>query len=188
LTAFAFHGDSRPVMSSQDKESELSYAYLHAVASSVGAACQQTTRTRDNLGIDATLSLVHDFGARAVFTDLGLNVQLKATTKLTATTASGTAYPLDIDEYDRLRQPTHLSPRLLVVLFLPADEREWLDVSVESLVIQRCAYWLSLQGAPESLNKTNRTVYFPPEHALTTEGLFDIFRRVAHREELRYAG
>jgi len=60
-------------MSPQDKESELSYAYFHAVASSVGAACQQTTRTRDNLGIDATLSLIHDFGARAVFTDLGLN-------------------------------------------------------------------------------------------------------------------
>jgi len=175
-------------MSPQDRESELSYAYLHAVASSAGAACQQTTRTHDNLGIDAALSLTHDFGARAVFTEMNLNVQLKATRKQTATTASGIAYPLEIDEYDRLRRPTHLSPRLLVVLFLPTDEREWLDVSVESLMIRRCAYWLSLQGAPESPNVTNKTVYFPAEHALTTEGLLDLFRRIAHREELRYAG
>ncbi len=43
-------------LSSNDIESELSYAYLHAVASKAGASLQSATRHQDNRGIDAMLT------------------------------------------------------------------------------------------------------------------------------------
>ena len=43
------------------------------------------------------------------------------------------------------------TPRLLVVLELPADESQWMTVTREELVLRRRAYWLSLQqGHDES--------------------------------------
>lgn len=68
-------------MTPQDIEAELSYAYLHAVASRAGVACQAVTRTHDNLGIDAMLCMAADFGEGAVLTEVALHIQLKATTK-----------------------------------------------------------------------------------------------------------
>ena len=171
-------------MRQQDVEAELSYAYLHAVASRAGIACQPTTRGHDNQGVDAILSIERDFGPKAALTEITINVQLKATTKQPTQTDAGLSYSLDVKEYNRLRRATQLPPRLLVVLFLPQRDQDWLIESVEQLVIRRCAYWLCLTGAPETTNTTERTIYVPPHQALTSASLLDVFRRVAHREEL----
>lgn len=46
-------------MTPQDIEASLSYAYLHAVASHTGVACQEANRAHDNLGIDASLNTIY---------------------------------------------------------------------------------------------------------------------------------
>ncbi|MFV8750260.1 DUF4365 domain-containing protein [Nannocystaceae bacterium ST9] len=173
-------------MQLNDIEAELSYAYLHAVASHAGVACQAAARTHDNLGIDATLTLVRDFGPKATLSRITLHVQLKATTKPPAVTNGRLAYFLKEIEYDRLRRGGALPPALLAVLFLPEDPSDWLSHSTERLALSRCAYWLSLSGAPASNNKTGQTVYFPPDQVLSPDGLQRLFERVAHREDLRY--
>ncbi|CAK0768443.1 hypothetical protein CCP3SC1AL1_4480001 [Gammaproteobacteria bacterium] len=43
-------------LSSNDIESELSYAYLHAVAAKAGVGCKIGSRHDDNAGIDAVLT------------------------------------------------------------------------------------------------------------------------------------
>jgi hypothetical protein len=175
-------------MPPRDIESELSYAYLHAVASSAGVACQVTTRSHDNLGIDAALSLSRDFGADAPLTDVTLHIQLKATVKPPSRQAGRLSYWLDdLGEYNRLRQSTAVPPRLLAVLFLPADPAEWLSHSTEALALRQCAYWLSLLGAPPTTNQAGQTVYFPEQQVISPEGLVALFSRVAHMQELRYA-
>jgi hypothetical protein len=45
-----------------DIKSELSYAYLHAVASRAGCECQVAGRHSDNQGIDAVVIGSGDFG------------------------------------------------------------------------------------------------------------------------------
>lgn len=177
------------MLSTNDIEAELSYAYLHAVASRAGIACQSATRGHDLLGIDATLTLVRDFGGSNPLTEISIHVQLKATTKPAAQTEHGWSYWLDdLREYDRLRAPRASSPpRLLVVLFLPRSHDEWLVHSVESLLLRRCAYWVSLVGAEESRNEHGQTIYLPASQELSPDGLLAIFRRLSMREELRYA-
>jgi len=176
-------------MQARDIESELSYAYLHAVASHAGVACQAATRSHDNLGIDATLSLVHDFGADAKLTEVTLHIQLKATVKRPTIDEGRLSYWLkSLDEYDRLRGNSALPPRLLAVLFLPDDPSEWLSHSNEVLTLRQCAYWLSLVDAPPTNNQSGQTVYFPVDQVLSPEGLQTLFRRVAQLEVLRYGG
>jgi len=174
-------------MTPQDVEASLSYAYLYAIASHAGVACQEANRAHDNLGIDACLSLRRDFGEPAVFTELSVHVQLKATVKPSIGRDGRMPYFLaNTVEYDRLRKPSALPPRLLGVLFLPPERTAWLSHDVEQLILRRCAYWVSLVGAPECDNVSGQTVYLPSSQALSPTGLIELFRRLACQEELRY--
>jgi hypothetical protein len=68
------------MLTDQNIEAELSYAYLHAVASRAGFACEYTTRHMDSAAVDA---IVREEGRfLATDSELGsfeLYVQLKAT-------------------------------------------------------------------------------------------------------------
>lgn len=173
-------------MTPQDIEAQLSYAYLHAVAAHAGIACQEANRAHDNQGIDATLSLRKDFGPGA-WDHISLHIQLKATTKQPARKRGRLSYFLDdLTEYDRLRKRSNLPPRFLAVLFLPPEHPQWLLHSAEQLVLCRCAYWVSLLGAPTSANDTGQTVHLPEAQLLSPTGLLALFERVAREEDLRY--
>jgi Domain of unknown function (DUF4365) len=178
------------MMTPGDIEAELSYAYLHAVAARAGVACQQATRTHDNLGIDACLSISKTFAGTRL-TDVSINMQLKATTKPPSERKrweGRLSYFLgDVDEYDRLRADTSVPLRFLAVLFLPEDPSQWLTHSPEQLALCRCAYWVNLVGAPTSTNDTGQTVYLPASQPLSPIGLLTLFDHVARREVPRYA-
>lgn len=174
-------------MTPQEIEAELSYAYLHAVASRAGVRCEQTGRSFDHTGIDAHLHATGDFGPAAKYQELALDVQLKATILPPSTRAGRLSYFLDdIGTYNRLGLMTVIPDRLLVVLFLPTDAQEWLRHTREQLVLKRCAYWVSLRGAPESENHSGQTVYPPSEQSFSPEGLREVFRRLAAEVELLY--
>jgi hypothetical protein len=173
-------------MTPQDIEAELSYAYLHAVAAKAAVACQYCSRTFDSTGVDAQLKVVRDFGPGAL-TELTVEVQLKATIRQPGERLNRLAYFLaDIGRYNRLRAETIVPPRVLVVLFLPEDAEEWLRHTDEQLVLKRCAYWVSLKGAPESANDSGQTIYIPRDQVFSPEGLTSMLARLAQEEDLRY--
>lgn len=168
-------------------ESELSYAYLHAVAAKAGMSCQVTDRHADKMGIDAIIRGCGEFGG--VLTDISLHVQLKATIKSTSTNAGKISFFInDLKQYDKYRRTTTNFPTILVVLFLPVDPDQWLVWTPQQLVLQRCAWWECLQGAPDSDNKSGQTVYLPEEQVFNPETLKGIFQRISCEEELRYHG
>jgi hypothetical protein len=49
-----------PKMPQNEIQSELSRAYIHAVVSRVGCACQWADRQTDNMGIDLTIRFKGD--------------------------------------------------------------------------------------------------------------------------------
>lgn len=68
-------------MTDLDIEAELSYAYLHAVASKVGVSCESSGRLEDKAGIDASLVARRSNPPPGGYlSEVTLNVQLKATT------------------------------------------------------------------------------------------------------------
>lgn len=168
-------------------EAELSYAYLHAVAVRGGFACAYADRHLDSAGVDA---VVREDGRRlatdSILTSFSVEIQLKATFQQPLEQQAHFSYSLTVPQYDKLRNNHVQAPRLLVVLYLPEDAAEWLRHSEDGLVAKRCAYWLSLRGAPDSANPKHQTVYVPRKQRLSVEGLTDLMSRFSRREVILY--
>jgi len=108
-------------------ESELRYAYLHAVASKAGICCQATGRHEDNAGVDDRLVGWGPFPNGGWRQEVDLKIQLKATIKQPATVNESLSYSLSgISRYDDLRSATLATSRLLDVLFLPDKAESWI--------------------------------------------------------------
>ncbi|MBK8531093.1 MAG: DUF4365 domain-containing protein [Flavobacteriales bacterium] len=162
-------------------ESELSYAYLHAVASQAGMACSPAGRHEDNNGIDAHVTAWEPFTNGGYLTEVNLNIQLKATYVAPTETATHFSFSLrGIQRYDDLRTPTVNFPRFLVVLYLPPTDTDWLVHSVDELILKRCAYWVSLRNAPAVVGQTSTTVYLPKAQVFSPDQLRNLAAELSH--------
>jgi hypothetical protein len=175
------------MLTEQNIEAELSYAYLHAVASRGGFACECSLRHLDDAGIDA---VVREDGRRlagdSFLTSFELHVQLKATYQPPPEIEGRFSYSLSVPRYDKLRNPRVNSPRILAVLYLPENAEEWLCHSEDALIAKRCVYWVSLRNAPESANPKHQTVYVPRAQVLSVAALTQLMTRFSRREEIHY--
>jgi hypothetical protein len=170
-----------------DIESELSYAYLHAVASRSGASCVVAGRHLDNRGVDALLTLWAPFEGGGPLTEVSIHVQLKATLQHGADDGASLSYFLEEPkQYDALRSETVATQRVLVVLFLPRDQGDWLHHTPEQLILRRCAYWQSLRGAPVTTNTSGVTVKLPKAQMFTPEALRGLAARLSRFDFPRY--
>lgn len=176
-------------LSFQDIESELSYAYLHAVAAAAQVSCEMQGRHMDNAGVDARLTSWGPFPSGSLLQEVDVNIQLKATSQQPVTVGSALSYSLaGIKRYDDLRSTNLFTPRILVVLFLPADPADWLELTADALLLRRCAHWVSLRGAPSSSNTTAQTIYLPDSQRFDRAGLQSIMSACANCQPLTYAG
>ena len=161
-------------MLSADIESELSYAYLHAVAAKAGMSCTVTGRHEDNHGCDAHLNY---FGktAHPYFTDVQLDIQLKATINAQGNYPNHHSYFIQgKSRYDNLRKKAGRIDKFLVVLFLPKEPEKWLSCGPDQLILMKSAYWVNLANAPESSNDSGQTVYLPKSNLLTPDALIQL--------------
>jgi hypothetical protein len=70
------------------------------------------------------------------------------------------------------------APRILVLVIVPADIGEWMNLSTEQLVLRRAACWVSLAGQPESDNEISVTVSVPRANLFTVEALRGLMTRI----------
>src|SRR4051812_21389320 len=94
------------------------------------------------------------------------------------------SYALDKDDYEGLRHQDYGSPRILVVVFVPADVFLWTEHSEEKLILNYCGYWTCLQGQPVRTNKDNVTVYLLRKNVFSVSGLKDLIGRIGRKETL----
>ena len=73
-------------------------------------------------------------------------------------------------------------PKLLIVLRLPNELGEWLDVDWERMIVRPSAYWASLAGKPLTSNATTVSVKMPRSQTLTVDQLRDLMERVSRQE------
>ena len=168
-----------------DIESELSYAYLHAVTSHAGFECALSGRHSDNAGIDARIHARGPFPGP--LKDLTIEVQLKATKQVLTEQSGRLSYPLALGNYNSLRSISTQAQRILVVMQLPNDPASWLAQSQKELAIRRCAHWISLRGAPDSQNTTSHTVHLPISNLFTVDALRTIIETNSHETMLDHA-
>lgn len=174
-------------LSNTDIESELSYAYLHAVAAHARAGCHTANRASDGNGIDATLTSWGPFPDGGVLEEVDLKVQLKATSAEPIVKDGHISYFLKgVNRFDDLRSNVLAVHRILVVMFLPANTDEWLTISDDELSMKKCAYWVSLRGAAATTNERGATIYIPQAQIFNTPNLMGIFGKLSRMEVINY--
>lgn len=147
-------------LTSHNIESELSYAYLHAVASSAGVGCAVSGRHEDNAGVDARLTGWGPFPADCYREEVDIKVQLKATVR---------------------------SPAIVDGAWSSVQD-DWVRHTDDALSLHRCAYWVSLRGAPSSTNDAGETVYLPRAQRFDRPGLVGLMERIARGDVPAYVG
>jgi Domain of unknown function (DUF4365) len=163
-----------------EQKQQLSVAYVHAVAARAGYACQ--VKIPDLESVDVQISASGRVHATSVVGSPRLEFQLKASSVLRLE-REYVSFPLPRKNYDDLRAES-LVPKLLVVLTLPKDPGEWLDVDEERMIVKRSAYWASLVGNPSTSNTTKVSVRMPRSQRFTVDQLQDLMKRGSRQEPL----
>jgi len=123
-----------------------SKAYVRAVAAVGGFSVSQPEV--DDESID--LKIVARGGEGIVFSP-ELNLQLKCTSR-DVLDGQFIRYPVRIKNYRDLIINSQV-PRLLVVVLVPENLENWLQQSEDEMCMRYCAYWVSLRGQPERLQR-----------------------------------
>jgi hypothetical protein len=167
----------------EDIKEELSYAYLHALAASVGCSCDRPFKDRDSC--DVVVKARGYLAKDSVIPSPGPDIQMKATVR--DIPAKGPiAYSLKIKNYHDLRRERTQHPQLLVVQLLPKDEQLWLAHDIHMQITRTCAFWCNLKGQPDCTNRKTRTVHIPPTNVFSPEVLWEMLLRVSREEEIGY--
>lgn len=153
---------------------QLSVSYVHAIASYCGFGADVPSVDHDSVDITVSSSA----GKKPK-----LDIQLKATTQIDVTTETEFSFPLTVKNYNELRGET-MSPRILVVLCMSSNQGEWVKHSVDELAVRKCAYWISLQGQPETANKENISIRIPTANMFSPEALSELMQKAERREDI----
>jgi hypothetical protein len=173
-------------LTSQNIESELSYAFLHAIAGKAGMSCKMGDRHDDSHGVDAEINF-RGVTEHPYIKHVQLNVQLKATVNNPGNDPDFVSYFFQgIQRYNKLRLNDSVCYKILVILFLPADPESWVNCSEDELILKNCAYWVNLYGAEETSNMTGQTIYLPKNQLLTPVELIRLANMAANKNVPTY--
>ena len=157
-------GESQPmddsILTDNDRKAELSFAYLAALAAHAGYICQRGPQP-DVATVDATIR-----SGDASSTQF--DVQLKATSVPNLRT-DGLHFRLPRKNYNDL-VAERTTPLILVVLELPPADSDWLECTVEHLVMRRCGWWASFSGHDPTDQETI-TIVIPENQRIGASGM-----------------
>lgn len=159
-------------MDESQRKEQFSNAYVRAIASVGGFRVSEPNVDDDS--IDMTLAAR---GGTGFIRSSKLDLQLKCTAS-GAFESPQLAYSLKIKNYDELRDPRVMVPRILVVVVVPEKIDSWLLHDEEKLSMHHCAYWLSLRGFTEKAGQKAVTVRLPRTQQFNVAGVADIMSRL----------
>lgn len=169
------------MLSENDIKEELNYAYIHAVAAYAGFSCDRPSKDRDS--VDVTIRAKDRLDEESIIYSPTLDLQLKASSGFDLN-AEIIPFDLPIKNYNELRQYSQ-SPRLLVVMALPADKEEWLQITPEQLIARRCCYWHSLSDEPQVSNTRTRRIQIRTSQVFTPQSLRELLVKASRQEKIK---
>ncbi|NER20093.1 MAG: DUF4365 domain-containing protein [Symploca sp. SIO1C2] len=162
-------------MDENTKKEEFSYGYIKLICSISGYSVEISGRPRDNSGIDLTIIAPGEIG------DIDspiIEAQVKCTT-LAKENNGLVKYPLKVENYNKLINIKSFVPRILIVVLVPHNISNWLEISEKETIMKKCAYWASLKGKKPTNNKKTVTVEIPKENLFTPEAISKLMQQAA---------
>ena len=76
-------------------------------------------------------------------------------------------------------------PFILILLVLPENAEEWLNITEESLILKKACYWYKIdKQEPNTPNKNSKRICIPKNQLLTPNSLKELFNKVKGGELL----
>ncbi|MBB64054.1 MAG: hypothetical protein CMO81_03230 [Waddliaceae bacterium] len=166
------------MISEEHIKENLSRAYVQAIAAKAGINIEIDGRSQD-YGFDGTFHQVNLIRGKLVDSGVSIDFQLKASINFTIETDS-ISYALDSGNYNSLayRASTpRATPAVLVLLTLPKDTREWINLDEQQLILKNCCYW-EVVSSKFTQNTSSKTIKIPRRQLLTPESLQKILQSV----------
>lgn len=157
-----------------------SYAYVNAIASAAGYTMELRPRSVDAGGIDLTVTATEEVGQIRFPC---FDAQAKCTDE-TRGHGDPLRYALKVKNYDDLRAENVLTPRILIVVYVPDDASDWLHQTEDELCMRYCGYWASLRGQPATENTATKTISIPRGQVFDVDAARTVMQRIAAGQDL----
>ena len=166
-------------MTPEQQKEEISKAYVSAVA----AQClfKIAHWSQDSGCVDLTLAATGVLGD-GTYSGPKLDIQMKCTNDTTRMHDKFVSWKLDRDHYDILRTRA-ATPTILLVLTIPNDVGKTIEVTVNELIVNHCAFWIQLTGMPAIKGKT-KTVRIPKTNIFSPAQLLKIMTTISRTRDL----
>ena len=164
-------------MDTNTKKEEFSYGYLKMIGAKSGLAIENHGRSIDNQGID--IQIVYAGEIENVHT-ARIDAQVKCTSQ-DIEKENCINFSLDIKTYKTLINNFVYVPIILIVVLVPKDLEDWIDIDNERTISKKCAYWISLKNFPSTNNQKNIKVKIPKTNRITPESLSNIIKQEAKK-------
>ena len=164
----------------QHQKEALSQAYVRAVIAKAGF---NFGKTDFDYGFDGIIKDVINRNGRYVDSCFGINFQLKSSCNVTFENGL-VIYDLESKTYNDLVAESSMLPNILILLALPSNSDEWLEVTAERLVMKKCAWWCSLDGREPTTNQATRRIAIPDCQIFSPAALVDLMEKVKGGEKL----
>ncbi|NEQ69240.1 MAG: DUF4365 domain-containing protein [Symploca sp. SIO2D2] len=162
-------------MDDNTKKEEFSYGYIQLICSISGCSVEKSGRARDNSGIDVTIIASDEIGD---IDSPRIDAQVKCTT-LAKENNDVVKYPLKVENYNKLINLKCFVPQILIIVLVPQNIDNWLEISEKETIMKKCGYWISLKGKEQTNNKKTVTVEIPKENLFTPEAISKLMQQAA---------
>ncbi len=176
------------MLTTQHIQEDLSRAYIQAVAAKAGVNLSLGTQSHD-YGVDGTFHQVAirtrtdaqgKSRQRRLNSGFNLEFQCKAS-KEWVSEPSEIVYDLEVKTYNDLVQRStslNATPLILILMCLPSQEGDWLDLTEHHLLLRKCCYWHRLTGL-ESDNLERKRIRIPKVQLLDPLAVTTLLGQVA---------
>lgn len=154
---------------------QLQEGYVYAVASTAGCTINRIDRDVNGLDVEFILSRGQHLE------EVTIRAQLKSTTTRKPD-RSKRAFSFQFKErkhFDHLAKRREAVKAILLVLVTDPDQSRWSTATHDALSIQRCCYWVNLEGHPAAATAVaSPTVKVPISNVFDAAALRAMFDRV----------
>lgn len=161
-------------------QESLSRSYIHAIAGSAGVNLHLGREF--DYGFDGTFRPVIIRGTRRIESGFPVDFQLKCTKNWKHET-DHVAYHIETKTYNDLvtRDPEGIGA-VLILLCVPADPAEWVEVCEDYIRMRRCCYYTVLSGDPVANEASTKKILIARENVLTPGTLIELLANERERK------
>jgi len=158
----------------------LSRAYVQAIAAAAGVNLALHAQEFD-YGVDGAFHPLKKFRDKLVQSGFPLEFQLKASTNWKFNKEkTHVIHSMDAAAHNKIVDRNNdkgAIPKILILLCLPKNSKEWLQNNEDHLLLKKCCYWERLAGELTH-NERKQTIRIPRTQHLNEESLVQLLENV----------